>query len=465
MAEKSLNEISREARALYTKGTEALSRENVDYAIALFNQALEKEPGFYDCRRVLREAQFRKAGARKGFLKKMWSRTGSSPLVAKIKMSELSKNHAEILSIAEEILNDDPYNSVAHRAIVDAGTALELPRTVALSYETLALNSPKDRDLAIEFARAVSAIGEGSRAEKILMDLQREMPNDGELNTALKDLSARKTMDEGGYSKLEGGGGSYRDILKDKVESASLEQEKRVQKTQDATDRLIEEYEERAKNEPNNLKLVRSLAEMYTQKKDFDRALGLYERIKKSEMGNDPSLERAISITISKRFDYQLEQVNPFDADSAAQTEKIKAEKLAFQVADCQKRVENYPTDLALRFEMGVLYFQSDNIGEAIKEFQKARGNPHKRLSAMSYLAQCFAKRKMFDLAATTLQDAIKEKPVFDDEKKDLVYNLGSVLESMGKKEEAIEQYKQIYQTDASYKDVSQKVESFYSGQ
>ena len=127
--------------------------------------------------------------------------------------------------------------------------------------------------------------------------------------------------------------------------------------------------------------------------------------------------------------------------------------------------MENYPTDMAIRYEMGVLYFQTGKIGEAIQEFQKAQGNPHKRLAAMNYLAQCFAKRKMFDLAARTLQNAIKEKIVFDDEKKDLIYNLGCVLESMGKKEDAIEQFKLIYETDIGYKDVAAKVDAYYAGQ
>ena len=117
-------------------------------------------------------------------------------------------------------------------------------------------------------------------------------------------------------------------------------------------------------------------------------------------------------------------------------------------MADCQQRVEKYPTDLAIRYEMGALYFQTGKIDEAIQEFQKAQGNPHKRLAAMNYLGQCYAKRKMYDLAVRAFQNAIKEKPVFDDEKKDLIYNLGSVLELMGKKEEAIDQFKQIYEVD-----------------
>ena len=465
MAEKSINEVSREARLLFTKANEAAQRENVDYAITLFNQVLEKEPGFFECRKALRAAQFQKCGARGGFFKKMWSGAGSSPQVAKAKMA-LNKNPAEAMAIAEQILNGDPNTSAAHRIIVEAANALELPQTAVMSLDSLVKNSPKDKNLAIEFAHAVGTTGgDTGSAERILAELLRNLPNDGELNQALKDLSARKTLDQGGYNALEGGQGSYRDILKDRQQATSLEQEKRVVKSEDVTERLIGEDEARMKTEPNNLKVVRRLAELYTQKKQFERALELYERIKNSEMGNDPSLERAIADTIVRRFDAQLEQLDPAAPDYTEQTAKLQAEKLDFQVTECQKRVEKYPTDLAIRFEMGQFYFQTCKVTEAIQEFQKAQGNPHKRLAAMGYLAQCYAKKKMFDMAARMLQSAIKEKPVFDEEKKDLVYNLGCVLESMGKKEEAIEQLKLIYEMDIGYKDVAAKVDAFYAGQ
>ena len=470
MAEKSHNEISRDARVLYAKGVEAAQRENTDYAINLFNQVLEKEPTFYECRKALRAAQFKKAGSGGGgFFKKMLSGAGSSPQIAKAKMV-LGKNPGEAMAIAEQILNTDPNNASAHRILVDAANALELPHTAVLSYETLIKHSPKDRNLAIDFAHALAAAGdmsqgENNRGEKILMDLLRDNPQDGDLSKALKNLSARKTMDEGGYGALESGEGSYRDILKDKKESASLEQEKRVVKTEDTTERLIGEYETRLETEPHNLKLVRSLAELYTQKKQFPRALEYYERIKTSGMGNDPSLDTAIANTVVKRFDHQISELNPFDADHAEKVAALQAEKLAFQMTECQKRVEKFPTDLAIRYEMGVLNFSAGKIGEAIQEFQKAQGNPHKRLAAMGYLAQCYGKRKMFDLAARTLQNALKEKPVFDEEKKELTYQLGCVLENMGKKEEAIEQFKLIYELDISYKDVAVKVDAFYAGQ
>ena len=71
----------------------------------------------------------------------------------------------------------------------------------------------------------------------------------------------------------------------------------------------------------------------------------------------------------------------------------------------------------------------------------------------------------MNDMAANTLQEAIKEKLVFDEEKKELVYNLGSVLEKMGKKEEAIAQFKQIFGVDSGYKDVEAKIDAYYGEQ
>ena len=465
MAEKEISEISRDARVLYTKANEAAQRENLDYAIALYNQVLEKEPGFFECRKALRELQIRKTGGGGGFFKKMLSGASSSPLVAKGQIA-LRSNPANALAIAEQILNGDPNSSAGHRLIVQAAQVLEMPRTGTMSLEILVKNSPKDKTLAIEFANSLSASGgDTKQGERILAELLRHSPHDGELNQALKNLSARTTMDEGGYAALEGGKGSYRDILKDKKQAVSLEQEKRVVKTEDTTERLIGEYEARLQTEPANLKLVRSLAELYTQKNQFDRALELFNRVRNSDMGGDPSFERSMANTVVRQFDFQLEKLDPAAPDYAEQSAKIQAEKLGFQLTECQQRVEKYPTDLVIRFDLGQLYFQAGKINEAIAEFQKAQGNPNKRLAAMGYLAQCFAKRKMYDMAARKLQDAIKEKPVFDDEKKEMVYNLGCVLENMGKKEEAVEQFKLIYEMDIGYKDVAAKVDAFYAGQ
>lgn len=464
MSEKSLNEIPRDLRELYQKGTTALQRQNVEYAITIFNQVLLREPGFFDCRQALRAAQYKKAGTGTSFFKKVLGGASSQPLVAKAQLA-MRKDPLEAIQVAEQILNGDPNSGAAHRIVAEAALAADLPRTACFEYEILRKQSPKDVELAKAHGEALAHAGDISKAEAIYVELLRADPTSIEIAQALKDLSAKKTLSEGGYDALADGKGSYRDILKDKNEAISLEQEKREVKTDDVAQRLINEYEARLPREPKNLKLLRSLAELYMQKKEFDRALQYCERIKAGEGGGDPTLERLIADISLRKFDHLIGQLDPNDPAQAEQITKLQAERTSYQIEECKSRVERYPTDLQIRFEMGELYFKAGRISEAIGEFQKAQNNPHRRLQALGYLAQCFSRRGMNDSAVRMLQSALKEKVGFDDEKKELIYQLGCVLEKMGKAEEAIEQFKQIYENDIGFRDVAAKVDAYYSQQ
>ncbi len=466
MPDKSISEIAPDARRLFTKANEAAQRDNGDYAIDLYCQVLSREPGFLECRRLLRAEQQKKAAkGTGGFFKKMMSGAGSSPQLAKAKLI-LSKNPADAMAAAEQVLSSDPASAAALRIVADGAMALDLPKTACFALETMVDLSPKDKALLIEYSEWLSKSGEDTaKGERALQDLIRTGGYDGDLSQALKNLSARTTMDKGGYNAAETGKASFRDMLRNRDEANRLEQANRVVKDEDVTERLIREYEERIQKEPANLKIKRELAKMYSEKNRFTESIAIYDSIKASDAGNDPTLDRAIAEVKVKQFDHLISQVNPFAADHADQVAKLQADKMSYQLDECQKRVERYPTDLAIRFELGVLCFQAGKISEAIAEFQKAQQNPHKKLAAMNYLAQCYSRRKMYDIAARTFQNAIKEKPVFDNEKKDLVYNLGCVLETMGKKEEAIEQFKLIFEVDASFKDVGKKVDEYYSAQ
>jgi len=463
MAEKSLNELPRDLRGLYTRGHDALVRDTFDYAIDLFTQVLRREPGQHEVRKELRSAQQKKAGKSSGFFKKMLSNASSSPLVAKGQMA-LRKDPAEALYIAEQILNGDPQNNSAHRLVVEAAEALEMPRTALLSLDVLNRNAPTDKEVAIKFAHALGALGESMRGERILAELYRANPTDNDLAQALKDLSARKTLDEGGYEALADGTGSYRDILRNEDEAKTLEQENRSVKNEDTSDRLIREKEARLKSDPKNNKLLRDLAELWTEKQEFDTAMGYYERIRAEGMG-DPTLDKAMSEVQLRKLDLEISKLDPNSNDYQDQLSRLQGEKSAFQLAEVRKLVERFPTDLQFRFDLGQLCFKLGKFSDAIQELQKSQANPHRRIASMNLLAQCFAQRKMHDLAARTLQNAIKEKVLFDEEKKDLIYNLGCVFEKMSKKEEAVEQFKLIYEVDIGYRDVAAKVDEYYSSQ
>ena len=316
MPEKAINEISADARRLFTKANEAAQRENGDYAIALFCQVLEKEPGFLECRRLLRAEQQKKAAkSGGGFFKKMMSGAGSSPQLAKAKMS-LSKNPAEAMVIAEQILSGDPSSSAALRIVADAAMAMDLPLTAAFALETMVELSPKDKALVIEFSEQLSKTGgDTQKGERALQNLLKITGYDGDLNQALKNLSARTTMDQGGYTAGADGKSSFRDMLKNKDEAVKLEQANRIVKSENVTDRLIKEFEARIQTEPDNLKIKRELGKLYTEKNQFAEALAIYGQIRNSSSGGDPTLDRAIAETTVRQFDYQVSQINPFAPD------------------------------------------------------------------------------------------------------------------------------------------------------
>lgn len=460
MPEKSLNEIPRALREQYEKGVAAFQRQNYDYAITFFSQVLLKEPGFYDCRQALRATQFKKTGGTSSFFKKMIG--GVNPMLGKGQLA-LRKNPLEALQIAEQILNGDPNSNSAHKLMADAALAADLPRTAILSLEIVAKNSPDDADTSLELAEAYSRVGQIDKAEAIYNELAQTRANDPKFSEILKNFHAHKTMAEGGYNNLAGGQGSYRDILKDKQEAVALEQENRQFKDEDVSEKLLREYQERLLAEPGNSRLMRNIAELYTQRGEFDRAIEFYQRITSMEGGNDPSLQKAITSVELKKLDAIMSELNPDSPDYGQQVEELKRQRETFMLEECKKRVDQYPNDLQLRFELGEQYFKAGRIGEAIQEFQKTQSNPHRRVQSLSYLGRCFAARNMFDLAARTLQNALKEKLAFDDEKKELIYSLGAVLEKMGKRDEAIEQFKQIYEVDIGYKDVAAKVDAFYA--
>lgn len=458
MPEKSLNQIPRAWREQYEKGRLAFERNNLDYAVDLLSKVLEQEPGFYECREALRAAQYKRgAGARRGLFRKVFG----APKLAQAQLA-LRKDPLEALRLAEHILNDDPQSVAAHRVLADAALAAALPRTAQLSLEIAYKQDPKDRDVGLKLARLLAQAGQGARAEALMQALVAAHPHDTEILQTAKDVAANRTLTEGGYAALEGGGGSYRDILRDEKQAVALEQEKRDHKPEDAAGNLIAEYEARLATEPDNLRLWRAVAELYTEKQRFDEALAAYARVQQTE-GADPALERAIAQVRHRRYHHLIAQLDPHDPEQAARAEALRGELQEAQVAEARQRVERYPNDLQLRYELGRLYFDLGRTTEAIGEFQRAQNQPHVRLQALYHLGQCFARRRMFDLAVRTFENALREKPVFDDEKKELIYALGTALEGLGRKDAAIEQFKLLYEADIGFRDVAARVDAYYA--
>ncbi|MBM3845122.1 MAG: tetratricopeptide repeat protein [Verrucomicrobia bacterium] len=462
MPDKTSSQVAREHRESLQKAVTAIERQNLDYALTILEQIILREPGFLEARQVLRAAQFKKHGSGGGFFRKVLGGASSSPLIAKGQLA-MRKNPVEAMQIAEQILSSDPGSGLGNKMLAEAALGAGLPKTACFALEVARKGSPNDRDLTHKYAQALMAAGQVEKSEELYHQLIEDNPNDPELAMELKNVTAQRTLTQQGYEALASGTGSYRDILKDKDEAVALEQANRQVKSEDVAGRLIQEYTARLQREPGNMRLLRDIAELHTQKKDFEKALEAYAQIKASPVGNDPSLDKSIADTQMRRMDHLITQLDPAADDYPQQKAAIESERTDFQIQECRERANRYPSDLQIKYELGELYFKAGKITEAIQEFQKAQTNPNRRLHCVGYLGQCFARRGMHDMASRKFQEALREKAEFDEHKKELIYHLGCSLESMGKRTEAIDQFKLIYEIDIGYRDVAAKVDAFYS--
>jgi tetratricopeptide (TPR) repeat protein len=336
--------------------------------------------------------------------------------------------------------------------------------------ETIVEASPKDTKALHELGQHYLKNSAPEKAVTIFQRLLDISPNDLAAIKGSKDAAASSSMKSGGWDKAES---TYRDLIKDKDQAVALEQQSRVVRSEEMIDNLLAELHAKAEAEGENCTVdtARRIAELHEQREDWENATNWFNYAASLSNNSDMALVRKASDLQIRQFDLAIDareqfiEANPGTPESegyAAELESLKKQRADLALEAARSRVDQNPTDLQLRFELGEILVDLENWQEAIPELQKARQNPNVRMRAMSLLGQCFTARGMLDLAAKTLSDAVAELLVMDAVKKDVIYNLGLVYEKMGDAQKTVDCMKQIYEVDYGYRDVAKRVESSY---
>ena len=109
------------------------------------------------------------------------------------------------------------------------------------------------------------------------------------------------------------------------------------------------------------------------------------------------------------------------------------------------------------------LYFEDGETTKAIENLQLALRAPKVRVNALVLLGKAYLDKGFHDMAAEQLQTAKAEIPGMNEQKKDVLYQLGTAYEQQGDAEKAIAEFKALYGADISYRDVAAKIDAFYS--
>jgi tetratricopeptide (TPR) repeat protein len=439
--------------------------KNPSYAVDILSNILSRHPACLEARKILRQAQQRatkgKAKGLGGLLSKMTSIPFTMGSESKIK-----KDPAKAIESAEQILNANPENVAGHKILAAAAEELKLYSTAVFAYESVRQIDPKNTENIKALMSVYIQTGQSEEAIRIGEAAYRANPADDEVQALIKKASVEQTMEKGRWEEDK----SFRDKLKDEDESQKLEQAGRAKTGESGLRALIEEAKKGVEAEPDNMNFYREIASNYRKLEDYDSALEWVGKARQLEAGRaDVNLERLVGTLKREKMQKAILVVekrlesNPQDAAAQAELEKLRAEERAFRLEQCEGLVQRYPNEYSYRYELGELYFEDGETDKAIKELQMALRSPKVRVGALILLGKAYLAKGFHDLAAEQLTTAKSEIPGMTDQKKDVLYELGSAYEQQGDMDKAMVEFKALYGADISYRDVAQKIDAFYS--
>jgi tetratricopeptide (TPR) repeat protein len=464
MEEIPLDELDSRLQKQINNARKAID-QNPGYAVDILINIVSRNPACLDARKILREAQQRVSKGKTNGVGGLLSKMASIPLSIGSE-SKIKKDPQKAIDSAEQLLNSNPSNTVAHKILGMAAEELGLVSTAAFAYEAIRKLEPNNMGNIKTLMSVYIQTGQNEKAIRIGELAYRSDSSDDEVQALIKKASVEQTMEKGRWEEDK----SFRDKLKDEEEAHKLEQAGRAKTGESGLRALIEDAKKAVEEDSQNINYYREIAGNYRKLGEYDNALEWLGRARRLEAGRaDVNLERMEGTLkrekMQKAISELVERLEASPEDSAAQEElaQLRDEERAFRLEQCEGLVQRYPNEFSYRYELGEFYLKDDETDKAIKELQLAQRAPKVRVGALVLLGKAYLKKGFHDLAAEQLTTAKSEISGMTEQKKDVLYQLGTAYEQQGNMEKAMIEFKALYGADISYRDVAQKIDVFYS--
>ena len=446
-------DLAQKAQNFTNRGRQALEAGRYELAVDMLMEAVAAAPDILETRKLLRAAQianFRKNG-KAGFGAKL------GYMMARQKILGLAKKGkgAEAMAEAEKLLSQNPLDPDNIEAAVKAAEAAGKADHAAITIEAAYECSNKDPGLLERVATYYTMSKRWDKARDAYRKLAELKPGDQRVVQLLKNAEAQATMNSG-WTETAGKKGGFQALIANKEQAAKLDAANKAVVTGDDAEILIQEKLKQIEAEPKNMNARRALARIYIQGKRFYEAIETLQQAIEVSGTMDPELDRMLSQTKAQYYDQQIEALRKEGREEEAVN--MEGEKNQFVFDDLAARVERYPNDLHLRFELGKQYFTYGYYDDALTHLQLAQKSPKDRLWALYYLAMCFLSQGQNDMGVMQLETARDALPTMDDLKKKVVYQLGLCAEAAGDLEKAYQYYKDVYSSDVSFEDLSERM-------
>lgn len=443
----------------WRRGNEAVVKENWDYAIQMYLTAVKLFPDNLTYRQSLRGAEQRKygdngTGAKMAGMRLMGTKT-------KIKKSRMSKNWAGLDEAAEEGLQVNPWDPQLNADMGDACTQLGYVDVAIFGYECSLKADATSKEINKSLAALLEDKGEYKRAIECWQRILKIEPTSGEARSKITQLDARTVMDRGGYEGAE----STRNV---RLGAGG----QRAGQAADGPGMSVEADLQRAiRKDPANRDNYLKLADHYRREGKLEPA---EEQLQKAleVSGNDLSIRELLedvqldlmrkALTITKDQAHQ----QPDDANIKQRAGEMANELLKRELEVLASRVERYPQDMKVKFELASRYMRVKKWSLAIPLFQQSRGDPRVEGESLVSLGKCFFYDGKAPLATRQFEAAFpkvkfEEKP---DLYKDMYYSAGRIYEEVKNFAPAEECYQKVLEVDYNFRDTVKRLDALQSG-
>jgi len=296
-------------------------------------------------------------------------------------------------------------------------------------------------------------------------------PTNNKLAARVRNLSAESTMTRGGFDQA-GQAGGFMANVRDAGKQRHLDEADRLVKSEDVRDRLIAEAEADLAGRPDDRgaikKYVRLLLERGTpadEKVAYETLSGAYKRL-----GEFGFLESANEIAL-RQMKRKVERLEAASKQAGATPEVVEQyEQAAAKFGEARLRaaklaVENYPTDLTKKYELGLLHSERGEHQEAISLYQAAQNDSRLRLRVLGQLGASFAAIGWHAEAVETYRHALEVHPDAEGQgAMDLRYGLlcalqaqAEAMQDLASADEADKLASSIARQNISYRDIRER--------
>ena len=461
----------RKSHSWFEKASAVADTRQYEFAIECFISGLRHDPGNRNAHEQLREVALkRKVGGGKpaGLTERLRS-AGNDPInkflhgeklwVKDPLNLQLMLQTIKLAVAADKVAPDDKINEIAYwigTIILEGNQTSKKPDKA--SYLKL-------RDLLVQIGAYEKAV----MACRLALQLD---PQDTTIQNELKDLEAENTMQEGRYAD---GDVDFRASVRDMDKQRQLGEEDAITKTESVLEHIIQRRRTEYEQEPADTNRLHKLVDALLQKESDQTESEAIQLLQSAheQTGQYRYRVRVGDIRMrqmARQFRLLKKAADAKDADPQARgkLESLYRQRMQFELDQYTERVKNYPTDLGLKFQLGMRLFAFKKYDEAISAFQQAKVDPKHRALAHEHLGRCYLAREWFDEAVDTLRQGIELHPLTDDRLgKEMRYRLMDALaraaELNNSPEHAREAQKiasQLLQTDINYRDIRQRIDA-----